>query len=173
MAPIVREARPDDYPAVADITVAAYRSAAPDGEVPAALRPGGHFEEVYAPALRDVASRAAHAVVLVAETGGVVLGAVTYVSSEGPYAEFDESDSAGVRHLAVDPASQGTGTGRALMEECLARARRDGKRRIVLHTQPHMYSARALYARMGFVRAPERDFRPAPDIDLEGYVLDL
>jgi ribosomal protein S18 acetylase RimI-like enzyme len=173
MAAIVREARPDDYPTVADITVAAYRSAASDGEVPAALRPGGHFERIYAPALRDVASRASHAVVLVAEADGVVLGAVTYVPGEGPYAEFEEPDSAGVRHLAVDPTVQRMGAGRALMEECLARARREGRRRIVLHTQSHMHSARALYALMGFKRAPERDFRPAPDVDLQGYVLEL
>jgi predicted N-acetyltransferase YhbS len=170
---IIRAARPKDYAVVGEITVAAFRSAAPDGQTPAALEPGGHFDEVYAPSLRDVARRAAHAEVLVAEDEGIVVGAVTFVPGGGPYAEFDDTDAVGVRHLAVDPGAQGRGVGRALMDECLDRARKDGKRRVVLHTQPFMHAAIELYLRLGFVRAPERDFRPAPAVDLKGYVLDL
>jgi GNAT superfamily N-acetyltransferase len=170
---IVRTVRPDDYATVGELTVEAYRTAARAEEVPPAYEPDGHFEHVYAPMLRDVEERAARVVVFVAEIDGIVVGAVTYVPGPGPYAEFDEPDAAGVRHLAVDPAAQGRGVGAALMENCLAQARTDGKRRIILHTQSFMHAARVLYERMGFVRAPERDFRPAPDVDLQGYVLDL
>jgi GNAT superfamily N-acetyltransferase len=170
---IIRKVRPDDYVAIGELTVEAYRTAAPDGQIPPALQPDGHFERVYAPMLRDVEERATRVVVFVAEIDGSVVGAVTYVPGPGPFAEFDETDAAGVRHLAVDPGAQGRGVGAALMENCVAQARTDGKRRIVLHTQSFMYAARGLYERMGFVRAPERDFRPAPDVDLQGYVLDL
>jgi GNAT superfamily N-acetyltransferase len=170
---LIRKVRPEDYAAVGEVTVEAYRSAAPMDQLPPALEPDGHFEQVYAPMLRDVEQRATRVVVFVAEIDESVVGAVTYVPGPGPYAEFDESDAAGVRHLAVDPSAQGRGVGAALMETCLAQARGDGKSRIILHTQSFMNAARGLYERMGFVRAPERDFRPAPDVDLQGYVLEL
>jgi GNAT superfamily N-acetyltransferase len=169
----IREVRPDDYASIGELTVDAYRDTAPSEQLPGAFAPDGHFERVYAPMLRDVRERAERVVVYVAEIDHSVVGAVTYVPGPGPYAEFDEPDAAGVRHLAVDPRAQGRGVGAALMDRCLTRARVDGKRRIVLHTQSFMKAARGLYARIGFVRAPERDFSPAPDVDLEGYVLDL
>jgi hypothetical protein len=36
-----------------------------------------------------------------------------------------------------------------------------------------MRTAHRLYARFGFVRAPERDWSPAPGIDLIAFTVDL
>ncbi len=36
-----------------------------------------------------------------------------------------------------------------------------------------MTAARRIYERIGFVRDPERDWQPVPDIQLLGYVLPL
>ena len=59
--------------------------------------------------------------------------------------------------LAVDPAGQGTGVGRALVETCIARARAQGRRRVILHSTPVMVKAQSLYKRLGFQAAPELD----------------
>jgi ribosomal protein S18 acetylase RimI-like enzyme len=67
-----------------------------------------------------------------------------------------------VRLLAVTPTAQGQGIGRSLMEECLARARGQGAAAMILHTTDMMQAAMTLYTKLGFVRAPELDFKPFP-----------
>src|SRR5215813_4683822 len=102
---IVREARPDDFEAVARLTVAAYRA---DGQ----LDTGDEYE----PVLADVAPRAREGTLLVAvdETDGRVLGAVTFALPGSPLAQLARADEAEFRMLAVDPAAQGRGVGAAL-----------------------------------------------------------
>ena len=53
------------------------------------------------------------------------------------------------------------------------RARRSGALVLSLHTTDLMKTAMRMYARMGFVRAPELDFHPAPGLTVKGYRLDL
>jgi ribosomal protein S18 acetylase RimI-like enzyme len=101
-------------------------------------------------------------------------GVVNYVNGPAdPYAEFDGEDEAGVRGLAVGIGWQRRGVGAALVTYCIERARTEGKARVVLHTTPWMHAAQRLYPRIGFTRAPERDFSPAPGVPLIGYTLDL
>jgi ribosomal protein S18 acetylase RimI-like enzyme len=105
---------------------------------------------------------------------GDLLGGVTYVGGpEDPYSEELREGEAGMRMLAVDPAHQGRGVGRALTEACLERARAAGRRRLVLHTGEWMPAARHLYEGLGFRRVPELDFSPVPGIDLLAYALEL
>ena len=59
------------------------------------------------------------------------------------------------------------------MRECIRRARAGGASVLSLHTTDLMRVAKAMYERMGFVRAPELDFRPAPGVTIEGFRLDL
>ena len=75
--------------------------------------------------------------------------------------------------LVVDPAAQGRGIGELLVTTCLTRARAAGKRRMVLSTDRRMTTAQRLYERLGFTRLPERDWQPAPGINLLVYALDL
>jgi ribosomal protein S18 acetylase RimI-like enzyme len=60
---------------------------------------------------------------------------------------------------------------------CADRARALGGRdRLVLSTQPAMRAAHRLYERLGFVRAPHRDWNPAPQavpFDLLVYELTI
>jgi len=44
---------------------------------------------------------------------------------------------------------------------------------LTLHTHEIMAVAMRMYERMGFVRAPELDFHPAPDVTIKGYRRDL
>ncbi|HSB84753.1 MAG TPA: GNAT family N-acetyltransferase [Ilumatobacteraceae bacterium] len=166
----IRVARPDDYDVIGDLTVDAYSAINPH-----AMR-GDYDEE-----LRDVSSRAKECVVLVAVDRGEVIGSVTYVPGpDTPMSEFDDPDAAGIRMLAVAVRRQGAGAGRALTDACIERARRDGRKRIVLHSTELMTVARAMYERSGFARAIERDawfsdppFSEDEPLHLIAYVLEL
>ncbi len=162
---LIRPVRPDEFQALGEICVAAYRSLS-------TVSPG---QDDYDRRLRDVAHRAAVSCVLVAvDAAGELLGGVTYVGGpEDPYSEQLQADEAGIRMLAVSPAAQGRGVGRALAAECVAIARRAGRTRIVLHSTPAMAAAIHLYESLGFSRRPDIDFSPVPGVDIIGYALEL
>src|SRR5262245_19292166 len=114
MAVEIREARPEEYAAIGELTVEAYRGA-------------GETEEAYYAELRDVATRASEVPVLVAlDDAGGVLGAVTYVPGPGPWHEGEFGDAASFRMLAVSADARGRGVGQALVEACIERARAAG-----------------------------------------------
>ena len=94
----------------------------------------------------------ARAELIVATVGGRVAGAVGYIGPGHPKQEWFEADWPVVRMLVVHPAHRGLGIGRALTEECVRRARRDGAPLIALHTTPIMEVALAMYERMGFTK---------------------
>jgi ribosomal protein S18 acetylase RimI-like enzyme len=133
---------------------------------------GGLASPEYGVQLRDVAGRADRAELLVVrDEEGRVVGSVALVLW-GDFGEITESDDeAAFRMLVVDPAAQGRGIGELLVRTCLERARTAGKRRMVLSTDRRMTAAQRLYERLGFTRLPERDWQPAPGIDLLVYAL--
>lgn len=159
---LVRLARPEDFDAIARLSVAAYRA---DGQLT--------DESEYAKALADVATRAEAGELLVAVTENTVVGSVLFVLPGSPYAELSRPGEAEFRMLAVDPAAQRRGVGEALARACLDRAVALGCRAVVICTRDFATAAQRLYARLGFVRAPELDWSPVPGIDLLGLRLDL
>jgi predicted N-acetyltransferase YhbS len=165
----IRTIRQEEFDVLGRLTVEAYR----------ALH-GGESLGAYEDQLLDVSTRAADSLVLVAlDEAGDVLGGVTYVPGAGrAMSEFADAEAAGMRMLAVRPDRQGAGVGRALTEACVARARAEGRARVILHSTDVMKVARAMYGRMGFVEAPELDVlvRDRPDADplrLIAFVLSL
>jgi ribosomal protein S18 acetylase RimI-like enzyme len=103
---------------------------------------------------------------------GEVLGCVTFVpDATSPWAELLEDGEAGIRMLAVLPTAQRGGTGRALVDACVDRARQAGRSALLLHTTPWMAAAHRLYERVGFERLPERDWTPVPEVPLLAYRL--
>ncbi len=157
----IRVARPADFAEVERLTVAVYL-----GE--------GFTSPGRGAALRQTATRAAATELLVAvpDTGGLA-GAVSYIGRGGPYRQIAGDDEGEVRLLAVARESRGQGTGAALVQGCIAAARRDGKRALVLSTQPSMLAAQRLYERLGFVRAAARDWPQASGVSMQVYSLDL
>src|SRR2546421_6833573 len=134
----------------------------------------GEIDVSYLDEVRDVARRAEVVPVLVAaERDGTLLGTVTYVPGPGPFAESEREDEAGFRMLAVAPWAQGRGVGRALVEACIARAREDGRKALVIVTRPSMRVAHRLYESLGFVRDKSGDFEFEPGQWLWGYRLNL
>ncbi|MEU4777816.1 GNAT family N-acetyltransferase [Micromonospora sp. NPDC023633] len=161
----VRLAGPDDFTAVARLTVAAYEA---DGQL--------KNEHGYAAVLADVASRAQDGEVFVAAdvATGELLGSVTFVLPGTRYAELSRAGEAEFRMLAVDPAAQGRGVGAALVEACVSRAAELGCSAVVICVRSGFAaSAQRLYRRRGFVRAPERDWSPLDDVELLGLRLEL
>ncbi|MER7404387.1 GNAT family N-acetyltransferase [Streptomyces sp. NPDC000070] len=154
---LIRRVKPSEYDALGEITAQAYLN---DG-----LLDFGE-SDWYLGELKDVAKRAAAADVLVATRGGHLLGGVTFVPSGGPMADIARPGEAEIRMLAVAHQARGRGAGEALVRACVDRARAtDGCVRVVLSTQRTMHSAHRIYERLGFVRVPERDWNPIPELD--------
>lgn len=145
----VSAARPEEYAALGEMVVAAYRS------VDAVIG------DEYAVILADVGGRAADpgVVVLAARLDGVPIGCATVVLDSPEMAEGRGPESAVLRMVGVAPGMQGRGAGRALVEAAVAIAREQGRRYLDLHTQPVMLGAQHMYEQAGFVRFPEADMQ--------------
>ncbi len=122
----------------------------------------------------DVRSRLPEAELIVAETHSRLAGTVTlYLKYASPSVEGWLPGWAGVRLLAVDPDFRGRGIGRALMDECIRRCRKQGIKTIALHTSEMMGVAKRMYEKMGFKRIPEFDYHPRPGVVVMAYRMDL
>ncbi len=162
---LVDQADPAELAAVGALTVQAYTA---DGFLRGA-------EDGYADHLRAAADRARDAELAVAvdESAGTLLGTVTYCRAGTPWAEVSRPGEAEFRMLAVAPEARGRGAGAALAAWCVDRARDDGCTAVVLSSLTVMHTAHRLYERMGFVRTPERDWWPMPEVRLITYALAL
>jgi ribosomal protein S18 acetylase RimI-like enzyme len=123
--------------------------------------------------LADVASRAEAGELLVAVDGPGVLGSVLYVEPDSRYAELSRAGEAEFRMLAVDPAAQGRGVGRALVKACVDRAAAAGCTAVVICVRDFAMAAQKLYRSFGFARVPELDWSPLPGVLLLALRLDI
>ena len=164
---LIRAAHPPDRDAIREVTLAAYHEYA--------ARMPAHWD-AYRQNILTTLADVRPAEQFVAECDGAIVGTVLLyppgrlgraqgeAGMDVPWPE--------VRLLAVAPAARGRGIGAALMTECARRARQSGAGALALHTTEMMQAALRLYERMGFVRAPELDFHPAPGFSVKGYRLD-
>jgi ribosomal protein S18 acetylase RimI-like enzyme len=158
---VVRRATPSDLAAAGEVTVAAYEQFT--------TGPDDH----YLARLRDAAARDREAELWVAERSGEVVGTVTIALPGSPWREIGTDDEGEFRMLAVSPAARGQGVGEALTRLVLERFRSLGLRGVVLSSLAEMTAAHRVYERLGFRRAPERDWSPVPGVDLIAYVTEL
>jgi ribosomal protein S18 acetylase RimI-like enzyme len=158
----VRPAEPDELAEAGALCVAGYRA---DGFLASGAT--DHYEAE----LRDAAGRAAEAAVLVAaEPDGRLLGTLTWCPPGSRLRELATRPGQGeFRMLAVHPAARRRGVARALVEHCLADARRLGLTELVLSSMPEMTAAHTLYVSLGFRRAAELDWSPVPSVHLWGF----
>lgn len=157
---LIRPAADVELPAVGELCVAAYSP----------FLAGDHL---YVAELRDAARRAELAELLVAVDGDRVLGTVTFVPRGGPLGEIARPDEAEFRMLAVDPAARGRGVGTALLRHVLDGSRARGRAGVVCSSLPSMRAAHRMYERLGFARAPERDWSPLDGVELLAFSLRL
>jgi GNAT superfamily N-acetyltransferase len=164
----IRDVSREDQVTIRELTLAAYQEYAE--QFPA------HWEN-YRQNILATLDLAASTEQIVAEQNGTILGSALLfpagVIGFKPDGTPVTSPCPEVRLLAVAPSSRGQGIGAELMEESVRRARASGAAVLTLHTTDMMQSALRLYERMGFVRSAELDFYPAPDLTVEGYLLNL
>ncbi len=136
----IRGARREDAERIGEIARAAYGKYVPRiGRAPA-------------PMVADFAAEIAAGRVVVIEAGGSVAG---YMIA------WPEKDGYLIDNIAVDPARQGRGFGRLLMDHGEREARHHALDAIRLYTNAAMTENLSLYARLGFVethRAVEQGF---------------
>ncbi|MDQ4143329.1 MAG: GNAT family N-acetyltransferase, partial [Actinomycetota bacterium] len=143
--------------------------------VPSPMRPERQESwDAYWKEIGNVASHLERAEVIVAEKAGRVVGTVTF------YPDPTLADPGGVprswpgiRLLAVAPDARRLGIGKALMLECMHRARRSGAATVGLYSMQRQVAAQGMYRRMGFQRVPELDYWPVPEICVMAFRLDL
>jgi ribosomal protein S18 acetylase RimI-like enzyme len=151
----MREARAEDRDAVAALTLRAYGEYAHRMDADSWAGLDGAVRNA-------LASGDARVERIVAERDGEIVGSVMlYPPRANAYGDLADAASwPELRLLAVAPSARGHGVGRALVLECVRRARESGAAELGLHTSRTMEVALGMYERMGFVRAPEHDFQP-------------
>ena len=152
---VVRPVRPEEHAAVGELLLAAYGA-------------GGHLrgDPGYGAHVADVAGRSQQHHVLVAERDGALVGSVTITPPGSPDSEQAAADELEFRFLGVAPEAWGTGVAEALVAACEDYAVEAGLRSTVICVIDWNEPALRLYERLGFRRAPDRDWRPRPDIHL-------
>lgn len=162
MALEVRLAMPEEYDAVGRLTRDAYVVS-------------GHIveEDFYEEHLLDAAGRARDAELYAADLDGRLAGTVTFCTPGSRMSELAKPGEGEFRMLAVDPAARRRGVAHALVARCVERSRELGLSAIVISSLPIAVESHGLYARFGFRRTPERDWSPAPGVELLGFRLDL
>src|SRR5262249_1637164 len=97
------------------------------------------------PMVADFAAEVAAGHVVVIATAGAV---------DGYMIAWPETDAYLVDNIAIDPARQGEGLGRQLMDHAVGEARRRRLSAIRLYTNAAMTENLSIYAHMGFVENP-------------------
>ncbi|MFD7502506.1 GNAT family N-acetyltransferase [Streptomyces sp. NPDC059850] len=158
----IRRARDEELDDIGEFTAAVYLG---DGLLDFGA------EDPYLDELRNARKRATGSEVLVAVSDGVVLGALAFAVHGGTYAELARPDESEFRMLAVRPEARRRGAAEALVRACMDRTRELGLGGMVLSTHPRMTTAHRLYQRLGFRRAPERDWYPVPEVGLWAFTV--
>src|SRR5262245_52547227 len=140
MRPSIRKATAEDTARIGAIARAAYGKYVPRiGREPP-------------PMVADFAAEVAAGHVVVIATAGAV---------DGYMIAWPETDAYLVDNIAIDPARQGEGLGRQLMDHAVGEAKRRRLPAIRLYTNAAMMENLSMYAHMGFVethRAIEKGF---------------
>jgi ribosomal protein S18 acetylase RimI-like enzyme len=160
---LIRDAVPAEFGVVGELRVAAYLA-------------GQHLspDSGYAPRLRELGADGLGDVLVAVDQAVAqpIIGTIMLQYWPDGGELVTGPDEAGIRALAVAPAGQGRGVGRALLQAIIARAQGRAIRHLVLYTQPDMVTAQRLYQQAGFVRLPDRD-RVQPEYSLLAYGLRL
>jgi ribosomal protein S18 acetylase RimI-like enzyme len=133
----IRPAREADDAVLLEIDFATWTQAVSPTPIPTRENRTSFFDD-----------RTEHGNYLVAEDGGQVLG---YVLVHQNIPLESHAHVLAINGLAVSPAAQGRGVGRALIEAAVAEATRRGATKVQLRVLGENAGARRLYERCGFI----------------------
>ena len=156
----IRDARPDEYALAGELTAVAYAPILAFGP-----------DDPYLEELRDAASRAERAQLLVYESAGEILGTVTVARPGTAYAEIACPYELEVRMLAVAPNAHGRGIGTQLMNVVHEMAIAEQLPTVALSVIATNAPALAFYEALGYRFEPERDWYPVPEMPMPLRVL--
>ncbi len=103
----------------------------------------------------ETATAAAH--LLIAESGGVVVGVVALLAPDEPSRAVALDGEAELARLVVSSVARRQGIGRALAFRCTELAQIEGWPAISLWSRPYQRAGHRLYESLGYQRQPERD----------------
>ncbi|KAJ4386883.1 hypothetical protein N0V93_009782 [Gnomoniopsis smithogilvyi] len=132
-----------DAPALQAMVNAAYTK-----YIPRIGRPPAPMNTDYAALIASSAEYDVH-VLRAGPDSDAVVGAIIL-------ADHAHDDAVHVDNLVVDPAAQGRGYGRVLMDVAEVYAREKGRSALTLHTNEKMVENLGIYAKMGFVEVERR-----------------
>jgi GNAT superfamily N-acetyltransferase len=147
--PLVRAAGPADHAAIRALLAITYAPYAAD--IDPAVWDG------YRADLLDLERHARHGQLCVAVIDGEIVGFAAFYPDAAAQNLGWPAGWASGRGLAVHPCHRGYGVAAALLRELEQRTRESGAPVFAFHTSRFMGTARALYARMGYRRAPQFD----------------
>lgn len=104
-----------------------------------------------------------------------VLGGVFYCSDLKEYGlelKSNLNKTCAIRYLAVDEKYRGYGIAKSLVKACIAHAKKDKNKKIVLHTMESMKEASKIYTQYEFKRHKDIDFRKN-GINVRGYTKNI
>ena len=166
----IREARKEDFEGLGRLMVQVY--SALEGFPSPAEQPK------YYEMLTNIGAMAdkPEASLLVAAAGNRLLGGVVYFGDMAQYGSggtaTQERGASGFRLLAVAPEARGLGAGKALVKECVERARQRGHGQVIIHSTKAMQVAWAMYETLGFKPSRELDFMQG-QLQVYGFRLKL
>jgi GNAT superfamily N-acetyltransferase len=164
---VIRDARESERDAIRDLTQRVY------AEYATVMAPDS-WAGLAAAVESALASTDPMERIVAVDEGSLIGSVLLFPPSARAYGDLTgAANNPEFRLLAVAPEARGRGIGRALVDECVRRARRSGATALGLHTSRSMVAAIELYRQMGFVRAPELDFQPAGSELVEGYQFEL
>ena len=100
----------------------------------------------------------------------VYFGDIKYYGSGGTATQ--ETNTAGFRLLAVDPATRGHGVAKLLVNECIQKAKTKNLKQVIIHTTMAMQTAWKMYEQIGFRRSEDLDFMQG-ELPVFGFRLPL
>jgi ribosomal protein S18 acetylase RimI-like enzyme len=163
----IRSAAPTEYPAIGELTHAAYTHDYAD-------LPDNYLEELKHP---EALLPAFDVFVAVDADTDELVGTIALLRPGHDFGGHIRPGELYFRLLATHPSARGRGVGAALTRFALEEAARRGDRAVVLNSGPDMLGAHALYRKLGFTRRSEREevivLPDGRELELMTFVLDL
>nr|WP_299343911.1 bifunctional helix-turn-helix transcriptional regulator/GNAT family N-acetyltransferase [Allomuricauda sp.] len=167
----IRLARPSEFKSIGDLLVQVY------SRLEGFPKPHEHLDYYqYLSTVGELTQKTGVELWVAVSEKEEILGAVLYFSIMEHYGSggsaSQQKNASGFRLLAVSERARGLGIGKALIEACISKARKDGNAELIIHSTEYMSVAWKMYERLGFKKSPDLDFNQA-GVSVYGFRLPL